>query len=245
MGNHDGAPRRPRAQLRRTERRGSHLDITEEGAHCRAILESRHLDVVEMDAASHTGIDDVRDLIIDRPHYKPNTARYKVYIIDEVHMLSKQAFNGLLKTLEEPEHVKFIFATTEVRKVLSRCCRAASVSIQRIEIEPLIDHLAHIAKSEGAEADPAALALIARAAEGLVRDALSVLDRAIAFGSGKVETSALRDLLGLADRGRIFDLLETVLKGDAGGALAAPDQPNRDGAEPAKSSPISPTPCMP
>jgi DNA polymerase-3 subunit gamma/tau len=212
---------------------GATLDITEEGAHCRAILESRHLDVVEMDAASHTGIDDVRDLI-DSAHYKPNSARYKVYIIDEVHMLSKQAFNGLLKTLEEPpEHVKFIFATTEVRKVpvtvLSRCQR---FDLRRIEVEPLIEHLARIAKAEGAEVDPAALALIARAAEGSVRDALSVLDRAIAFGQGKVETESVRELLGLADRSRIFDLLETVLKGDAGDALAALDQLNRDGAEP-------------
>jgi DNA polymerase-3 subunit gamma/tau len=212
---------------------GATLDIEQEGVHCRAILESRHLDVVEMDAASHTGIDDVRDLI-DSAHYKPNSARYKVYIIDEVHMLSKQAFNGLLKTLEEPpEHVKFIFATTEVRKVpvtvLSRCQR---FDLRRIEIEALIEHLGRIAKAEGAEADPAALVLIARAAEGSVRDALSILDRAIAFGEGKVEAGAIRDLLGIADRSRIFDLLETVLKGDAGGALAALDQLNRDGAEP-------------
>ena len=212
---------------------GATLDIETEGAHCRAILESRHLDVIEMDAASHTGIDDVRDLI-DSAHYKPNSARYKVYIIDEVHMLSKQAFNGLLKTLEEPpEHVKFIFATTEVRKVpvtvLSRCQR---FDLKRIEIEALIEHLARIAKEEGSEADPAALALIARAAEGSVRDALSILDRAIAFSDGKIEPGTLRDLLGLADRSRIFDLLETVLKGDAGGALSALDQLNRDGAEP-------------
>jgi DNA polymerase-3 subunit gamma/tau len=209
------------------------LDMVEEGVHCRAILESRHLDVIEMDAASHTGIDDVRDLI-DSAHYKPNTARYKVYIIDEVHMLSKQAFNGLLKTLEEPpEHVKFIFATTEVRKVpvtvLSRCQR---FDLRRIEIGALVEHLAHIAKSEGAEAEPAALALIARAAEGSVRDALSILDRAIAFGSGKVEAAALRELLGLVDRGRVFDLLETVMFGDAAGALTALDRLNRDGAEP-------------
>jgi DNA polymerase-3 subunit gamma/tau len=212
---------------------GATLDITEEGAHCRAILESRHLDVVEMDAASHTGIDDVRDLI-DSAHYKPNSARYKIYIIDEVHMLSKQAFNGLLKTLEEPpEHVKFIFATTEVRKVpvtvLSRCQR---FDLRRIEIETLIAHLGRIAEAEGAKAEPAALALIARAAEGSVRDALSILDRAIAFGDAKIEAAALRDLLGLADRSRIFDLLETVLKGDVGGALSALDALNRDGAEP-------------
>jgi DNA polymerase-3 subunit gamma/tau len=212
---------------------GPTLDMPEEGPHCRAILESRHLDVVEMDAASHTGIDDIRELI-DSAHYKPNTARYKVYIIDEVHMLSKQAFNGLLKTLEEPpEHVKFIFATTEVRKVpvtvLSRCQR---FDLRRIEIEQLIQHLARVASEEGAKADPAALALIARASEGSVRDALSILDRAIAFGGGQVEADSVRGLLGLADRTRIFDLLETVLSGDAGGALKALAALNRDGAEP-------------
>jgi DNA polymerase-3 subunit gamma/tau len=211
------------------------LDMTEEGEHCRAILESRHLDVVEMDAASHTGIDDIRDLI-DSAHYKPNTARYKVYIIDEVHMLSKQAFNGLLKTLEEPpEHVKFIFATTEARKVpvtvLSRCQR---FDLKRIEVEQLAEHLAFIVGQEGAAADPAALMLIARAAEGSVRDALSILDRAIAFGSGKVEAGAVRGLLGLADRGRIFDLLETVLAGDAGNALDKLSALTNNGAEPAQ-----------
>ena len=209
------------------------LDMIEEGEHCRAILESRHLDVVEMDAASHTGIDDVRDLI-DSAHYKPNTARYKVYIIDEVHMLSKQAFNGLLKTLEEPpEHVKFIFATTEARKVpvtvLSRCQR---FDLKRIDIEALIEHLSGIAGSEGASAERPALALIARAAEGSVRDALSILDRAIAFGGSEVKADAVRGLLGLADRTRIFDLMETVLKGDAGGALKQLAALNRDGAEP-------------
>ena len=209
------------------------LDMVEEGEHCRAILESRHLDVVEMDAASHTGIDDIRDLI-DSAHYKPNTARYKVYIIDEVHMLSKQAFNGLLKTLEEPpEHVKFIFATTEARKVpvtvLSRCQR---FDLKRIEVDQLAQHLAGIVAQENAAADPAALMLIARAAEGSVRDALSILDRAIAFGSSKVETEAVRGLLGLADRGRVFDLLETVLAGDAGKALEKLSGLTNDGAEP-------------
>ena len=211
------------------------LDMAEEGVHCRAILESRHLDVVEMDAASHTGIDDIRELI-DSAHYKPNTARYKVYIIDEVHMLSKQAFNGLLKTLEEPpEHVKFIFATTEVRKVpvtvISRCQR---FDLRRIEIDQLAQHLAQVVEQEGAKADPAALALIARASEGSVRDALSILDRAIAFGGGQVETDAVRGLLGLADRSRVFDLLETVLSGDAGGALRALSGLTRDGAEPSQ-----------
>jgi DNA polymerase-3 subunit gamma/tau len=212
---------------------GPTLDIETEGAHCRAILESRHLDVVEMDAASHTGIDDIRELI-DSAHYKPNLARYKVYILDEVHMLSKPAFAGLLKTLEEPpEHVKFIFATTEVRKVpvtvLSRCQR---FDLKRIEIETLIEHLAMVASAEGARADRPALALIARAAEGSVRDALSILDRAIAFGGSEVEAGAVRGLLGLADRTRIFDLMETVLKGDAGAALAELAALNRDGAEP-------------
>jgi DNA polymerase-3 subunit gamma/tau len=212
--------------------RGPTLDMNVEGEHCRAILESRHLDVVEMDAASHTGIENIRDLI-DSAHYKPNIARYKVYIIDEVHMLSKPAFAGLLKTLEEPpEHVKFIFATTEVRKVpvtvLSRCQR---FDLKRIEVEALIDHLAHVVAQEGAAADRAGLALIARAAEGSVRDALSVLDRAIAFGSGRVEGGAVRGLLGLADRARIFDLLETVLKGDVSAALQLLASFNRDGAE--------------
>jgi DNA polymerase-3 subunit gamma/tau len=186
-----------------------------------------------MDAASHTGIDDIRELI-DSAHYKPNIARYKVYILDEVHMLSKPAFAGLLKTLEEPpEHVKFIFATTEVRKVpvtvLSRCQR---FDLKRIEIETLTEHLARISAAEGAQAERPALALIARAAEGSVRDALSILDRAIAFGGNEVKADAVRGLLGLADRTRIFDLLETVLKGDAGGALKQLDALNRDGAEP-------------
>ena len=154
-----------------------------------------------MDAASHTGIDDMRELI-DSAHYKPNTARYKVYIIDEVHMLSKQAFNGLLKTLEEPpEHVKFIFATTEVRKVpvtvLSRCQR---FDLKRIESDKLASIWPASSTRKAPTPSAAALALIARAAEGSVRDALSILDRAIAFGSGKVETDAVRGLLGLADR---------------------------------------------
>jgi DNA polymerase-3 subunit gamma/tau len=215
--------------------RGPTLDMEAEGEHCRAILESRHLDVVEMDAASHTGIDDVRELI-DSAHYKPNTARYKVYIIDEVHMLSKPAFAGLLKTLEEPpEHVKFVFATTEPRKVpvtvLSRCQR---FDLRRIEIEALTEHLARVAAAEGAVADRAALVLIARASEGSVRDALSILDRAIAFGEARVESDAVRGLLGLADRARVFDLLETVLKGDAGRALELLAALNRDGAEPAQ-----------
>ena len=212
---------------------GPTLDMEAEGVHCRAIIESRHLDVVEMDAASNTSIDDIRELI-DSAHYKPNIARYKVYILDEVHMLSKSAFAGLLKTLEEPpEHVKFIFATTEVRKVpvtvLSRCQR---FDLKRIEIEELIAHLDRVATAEGARAERPALALIARAAEGSVRDALSILDRAIAFGGNEVTADAVRGLLGLADRTRIFDLMETVLSGNAGGALTQLDALTRDGAEP-------------
>jgi DNA polymerase-3 subunit gamma/tau len=214
---------------------GPSIDFSDEGEHCRAILEGRHLDVIEMDAASHTGIDDIRE-IIDSAHYKPNTARYKVYIIDEVHMLSKQAFNGLLKILEEPPaHVKFIFATTEIRKVpvtvLSRCQR---FDLKRIEIEKLTAHLDQVTKAEGADADPAALLLIAKAAEGSVRDALSILDRAIAFAGGRLDAEQASALLGLADRGRIYDLLETVLKGDAGEALKQLETLNRDGAEPAQ-----------
>src|SRR5262252_1067861 len=197
------------------------LDMTEEGGHCRAILESRHLDVVEMDAASHTGIDDIRELI-DSAHYKPNTARYKVYIIDEVHMLSKQAFNGLLKTLEEPpEHVKFIFATTEVRKVpvtvLSRCQR---FDLRRIEIEQLTQHFAEVSAAEGVEVEPEALGMIARAAEGSARDGLSILDQAIAHGAGVVTADQVSDMLGLADRGRIRRLLQLILSGNAAEALA-------------------------
>src|SRR4249920_3750983 len=191
------------------------LDMTEEGEHCRAILESRHLDVVEMDAASHTGIDDIRDLI-DSAHYKPNTARYKVYIIDEVHMLSKQAFNGLLKTLEEPPpHVKFIFATTEVRKVpvtvLSRCQR---FDLRRIEAGRLAELMRGIAAKEGIAIEDEALRQIARAAEGSARDALSILDQAIAHASGTVEAETVRSMLGLADRALIIDLFEEVMRGD-------------------------------
>jgi DNA polymerase III subunit gamma/tau len=218
-----------------TGKGGPTLDMQSSGIHCQAILESRHIDVIEMDAASHTGIDDVRD-IIDSAHYNPATARYKVYIVDEVHMLSKQAFNGLLKTLEEPPpHVKFIFATTEIRKVpvtvLSRCQR---FDLRRVDIDRLTEHLRSIAEQEGAEAEDEALALIARAAEGSVRDSLSVLDRAIAHGSGTVKASDIRALLGLADRTRIFDLLETVLAGQAGEALTALAALDRDGAEPAQ-----------
>src|SRR5512146_2139766 len=200
---------------------GPTLDMDGEGVHCRAILESRHLDVVEMDAASHTGIDDIRELI-DSAHYKPNTARYKVYIIDEVHMLSKQAFNGLLKTLEEPPpHVKFIFATTEIRKVpvtvLSRCQR---FDLRRIETPELAAHLKKIAEQEKVSIGDDALALIARAAEGSVRDSLSLLDQAIAHEEGTIDAESIRAMLGLADRGRILDLFEKTLGGRIAEALS-------------------------
>jgi DNA polymerase-3 subunit gamma/tau len=187
---------------------------------CRAIGEDRHPDVIEMDAASRTGIDDIRELI-DGVRYLPTMARTKVYIVDEVHMLSDKAFNALLKTLEEPPpQVVFIFATTEIRKVpvtvLSRCQR---FDLRRIETEAMIAHLSSVATKEAVEAETGALALIARAAEGSVRDALSLLDQAIAHGGGKVAEAAVRDMLGLADRLRVHALFETVMKGDIAKAL--------------------------
>ena len=202
---------------------------------CRAIAEGRHIDVIEMDAASHTGIDDIRE-IIDAVRYASVSARYKIYIIDEVHMLSKQAFNGLLKTLEEPpEHVKFFLATTEVDKVpvtvLSRCQR---FDLRRIPAEKLAAHFAEVATAEGIEVEPAALSMIAGAAEGSARDGLSILDQAIAHGAGAVTAEQVRDMLGLADRGRIRRLLELVLSGDAAGALAALDEAHVLGIDPTK-----------
>lgn len=196
------------------------IDLREPGIHCQAIMEGRHVDVIEMDAASHTGIDDIRE-IIEQVRYKPASARYKVYIIDEVHMLSTAAFNGLLKTLEEPPpHVKFIFATTEIRKVpvtvLSRCQR---FDLRRISAADLTGLFTTISAKEGITAEPEALALIARAAEGSARDGLSLLDQAIAHGSGHVETAAVRAMLGLADRARIADLFRQVAKGDIAAAL--------------------------
>lgn len=190
------------------------------GEHCQAIMEGRHVDVIEMDAASHTGIDDIRE-IIEQVRYRPVSARYKVYIIDEVHMLSTQAFNGLLKTLEEPPpHVKFIFATTEIRKVpvtvLSRCQR---YNLRRVDSGVLAAHLKKIAGQEAIEAEDNALSMIARAGEGSVRDALSILDQAIAHGDGKVDAQSVRSMLGLADRARIIDLFELIMKGDIAGAL--------------------------
>jgi DNA polymerase-3 subunit gamma/tau len=196
------------------------VELTTLGEHCKAIMDGRHVDVIEMDAASHTGIDDIRD-IIEQVRYAPVSARYKVYIIDEVHMLSTQAFNGLLKTLEEPPpHVKFIFATTEIRKVpitiLSRCQR---FDLRRVDAGTLTANLRNIATLEEIEVDDDALAMIARAAEGSVRDAQSILDQAIAHGAGRVTAEAVRSMLGLADRARIVDLFEHVMKGDAAAAL--------------------------
>ena len=190
------------------------------GRHCAEIMESRHPDVIEMDAASNTGVDNIRELI-ESARYKPIIARTKVFIIDEVHMLSKGAFNALLKTLEEPpEHVKFIFATTEIRKVpVTVLSRTQRFDLRRVDVPELSAHFAKIVASEGATAEDDALALIARAAEGSVRDGLSLLDQAIAMGEGAVRAETVRAMLGLADRGRIFDLLEHVFRGDAKAAL--------------------------
>jgi DNA polymerase-3 subunit gamma/tau len=200
---------------------------------CRAIAEGRHIDVIEMDAASHTGVDDIRE-IIDAVRYASVSARYKIYIIDEVHMLSKNAFNALLKTLEEPpEHVKFFLATTEVDKVpvtvLSRCQR---FDLRRIAAEKLAAHFAEVARAEGVEVEAEALAMIASAAEGSARDGLSILDQAIAHGAGAVTGEQVRDMLGLADRGRIRRLLQLVLSGDAAAALAELDEAHGLGIDP-------------
>jgi len=205
--------------------------------HCVAIAEDRHVDVIEMDAASRTGVDDIRELI-EGVRYRPVSARYKVYIIDEVHMLSKQAFNALLKTLEEPpEHVKFIFATTEIRRVpvtvLSRCQR---FDLKRVELDVMTAHLTRIAELEGAKIAPEALALIARAADGSVRDGLSLLDTAIAHGSGEpgetVDENQVRDMLGLADRGLIIDLFDRVMAGEVASALDLLSKLYANGADP-------------
>ncbi len=209
------------------------IDLRILGEHCQAIMEGRHVDVIEMDAASHTGIDDIRE-IIEQVRYRPVSARYKVYIIDEVHMLSTQAFNGLLKTLEEPpEHVKFIFATTEIRKVpitvLSRCQR---FDLRRISAADLVGLFTAIASKEGFEAEPQALSMIARAAEGSARDGLSLLDQAIAHGSGRVEADAVRGMLGLADRARIVDLFQHIIKGDVASALSEFNAQYEAGASP-------------
>ncbi|WP_136439423.1 DNA polymerase III subunit gamma/tau [Pacificoceanicola onchidii] len=201
--------------------------------HCTAIMEGRHVDVMEMDAASRTGVNDIRE-IIDSVHYRAASARYKIYIIDEVHMLSTSAFNALLKTLEEPPaHVKFIFATTEIRKVpvtvLSRCQR---FDLRRIEPEDMIGLLRKIAGSESAEITDDALALITRAAEGSARDATSLLDQAISHGAGETTADQVRAMLGLADRGRTMDLFERIMRGDAAGALTELSAQYSDGADP-------------
>ena len=200
---------------------------------CQAIAEDRHVDVLEMDAASRTGVDDIRELI-EGVRYRPTSARFKVYIIDEVHMLSPNAFNALLKTLEEPpEHVKFIFATTEIRKVpvtvLSRCQR---FDLSRVDTETLSTHFAGITENEGGQISATALQLIARAADGSVRDGLSLLDQAISQADGEISEDQVRAMLGLADRTQTFDLLETVLGGQIADALGRFDQQYRDGADP-------------
>jgi DNA polymerase-3 subunit gamma/tau len=209
------------------------VDMPELGRHCVEIMESRHPDVLEMDAASNTGVDNIRELI-ESARYKPIIARTKVFIIDEVHMLSKGAFNALLKTLEEPpEHVKFIFATTEIRKVpVTVLSRTQRFDLRRVDVPELAAHFKRIVASEGATAEDDALNLIARAAEGSVRDGLSLLDQAIAMGQGAVRAETVRDMIGLADRGRIFDLLEHVFRGDVKAALTSLDALHRDGAEP-------------
>ncbi len=204
------------------------------GEHCQAIMEGRHVDVIEMDAASHTGIDDIRE-IIEQVRYAPVSARYKVYIIDEVHMLSTQAFNGLLKTLEEPPpHVKFIFATTEIRKVpITVLSRTQRFDLRRVDAALLTDHLGTIAQKESITVEPEALAMVARAAEGSVRDSLSIFDQAIAHGSGTVTAEAVRAMLGLADRARIIDLFAQLMRGDIAAALAELRAQYDTGADPA------------
>ncbi|MCU4654124.1 DNA polymerase III subunit gamma/tau [Roseibacterium sp. SDUM158016] len=201
---------------------------------CVAIAEGRHVDVMEMDAASHTGVQNIRDAIIETVSYRAAQARYKIFIIDEVHMLSTSAFNALLKTLEEPPaHVKFLFATTEIRKVpvtvLSRCQR---FDLRRIEPEVMMAHLRKVAGLEGASIADEALALITRAAEGSVRDAMSLLDQAIAHGAGETGAEQVRAMLGLADRGRVLDLFEAIMGGDAPAALGELAAQYADGADP-------------
>jgi DNA polymerase-3 subunit gamma/tau len=214
------------------------VDMPEPGFHCLDIMAGSHVDVIEMDAASATGIDDIRE-IIENVRYRPSAARYKVFIIDEVHMLSTQAFNGLLKTLEEPPaHVKFVFATTEIRKVpvtvLSRCQR---FDLRRLTIEETLQLLNKVCAAEGSAFQEESLALIARAAEGSARDALSLLDRALAHGSeGETESGpdadAMRQMLGLADRGRVFDLFDLVMQGKLPEALDEFEMQYNMGADP-------------
>ena len=212
---------------------GPTIDMPVLGEHCLAIMESRHPDVVEMDAASNTGVDSVRE-ITENARYRPISARTKVFIIDEVHMLSKGAFNALLKTLEEPpEHVKFIFATTEIRKVpvtvLSRCQR---FDLRRVDTPTLAKHFRKIATAEHMDVADDALTVIARASEGSVRDGLSILDQAFASSTGSVDAANVRTMLGLSDRSRIFPLLEAALSGDAKKALTDFASLYHDGADP-------------
>jgi DNA polymerase III subunit gamma/tau len=213
--------------------KGPTIHMPVPGVHCQAIMESRHMDVLEMDAASHTGVDDVRQ-INDSVRYAPASARYKVYIIDEVHMLSTAAFNAFLKTLEEPpEHAKFVFATTEIRKVpvtvLSRCQR---FDLRRVDADMLMAHLAGIAAKENVEAEPEALGIIARAAEGSVRDSLSLFDQAIAHAAGTVRADAVRQMLGLADRTRVIDLFDSLARGDIASAFREFREQYDTGADP-------------
>jgi DNA polymerase-3 subunit gamma/tau len=213
--------------------KGPTIHMPVPGVHCQAIMESRHMDVLEMDAASHTGVDDVRQ-INDSVRYAPASARYKVYIIDEVHMLSTAAFNAFLKTLEEPpEHAKFVFATTEIRKVpvtvLSRCQR---FDLRRVEADVLMKHLANIAAKENVEVEPEALGIIARAAEGSVRDSLSLFDQAIAHAAGLVRADAVRQMLGLADRTRVIDLFDSLARGDIASAFKEFREQYDTGADP-------------
>lgn len=199
---------------------GPTTDLSRFGVHCREIIEGRHIDVMEIDAASNNGVDNIRQ-INDSVRYAPVSARYKVYIIDEVHMMTGAAFNAFLKTLEEPPpHAKFIFATTEIRKVpvtvLSRCQR---FDLRRVDGSLLVGHLSNICKAEGVDAEEEALGAVARAAEGSVRDSLSILDQAIAHAAGRITLEDVRSMLGLADRARVIDLFESVMKGDIAAAL--------------------------
>jgi len=215
---------------------GPSVDLAQPGKHCDLIMSSSHMDVLEMDAASRTGVENMRELL-DGVRYAPASARYKVYIIDEVHMLSAGAFNALLKTLEEPpDHAKFIFATTEIRKVpvtvLSRCQR---FDLRRVEASVLKDHLTAICKAEKVKVDDAGLALLSRAAEGSVRDALSLLDQAIVQGGldgSAVTLDEVQSMLGLADRGRVVDLFASAATGDAAAALSEMRAQYDDGADP-------------
>ena len=200
---------------------------------CLAISADRHVDVQELDAASRTGVADIRELI-DGVRYRPVSARFKVYILDEVHMLSNNAFNALLKTLEEPpDHVKFIFATTEIRKVpvtvMSRCQR---FDLRRVGLLELSGHFEKICQGESVEIDSDSLAIIARAADGSVRDGLSILDQAIALNDGKITADLVRDMLGLVDRGRVFDLMDFLMQGDAKATLDTMASLYADGADP-------------